>query len=852
MNRRTFLKNCIFAGPAMYCRRLWAEFATNDSESTNMRHPLSALQFRNSGRVDTGMQFAYLDQLVAYAEGEDHWHVESSLKYLYEIKQGEKLEPPSGMRSAVPLGGLGAGTLELRADGCFQDWQIFNNSPAGGDKIQIDDTFFGIRVQGTEDRARAFALRTHPPDTSPQSPVPYPLSPVSTIEYNGAFPVSRLRFSDPALPLDVTLYAYSAFRPFEADLCSTPSVLFTFVVHNSANEPIEASLLFNVRNWIAGRVSCDRKLKFEKSGTEPTSGALVVDVAGSNLSITGGGAEDLAAVWREFSAEGEFTKSRANIADLRYGALAVKLILPPGEVKTVTYALAWYLPNRPYLHSVPGNHYTCLFENAEEVAASALRNSDTNLAAITTWQQSLFANSLPHWLQDALINSAATMYKTGAWFENGDFAQWESFSCAGLNPGHIDFYRNLPYAFFFPKLNKDLLRLHADSQDATGFIPEQLTTGCFGPTSELGQPGGRQMGDSETVFLLWAWQIYAWTGDKSFLDGIWPYLKKAAQWQIGRSAKYGLPTRLQNTYDWWEFDKKDLVAYNGFLHLAAMRAAEKIAQVESDEGLAKQYRAAFERGSASLGEHLWTGEYYRAWWMDGVAYPDALHADTLYGQLWAYLLDLGPLVDESKLQQHLRAESKLNASPFGLKVMRRADPNHPETESRIPDPKKPDSARDNLVWQAGSLDWCALGLYLGFRVEECLAEAEKIISNCAEKLHDQWNYTDITTAWDGMPWCNSHYARQLVFWSIPLALSGQQYFAPAGRLTFDPRVPAPTELPFFTPTAFGRIELLKDGSCHFGIDSGKLQLRELRIADAAVRTPLLLRTGESFRLEGRL
>src|SRR5215469_9021181 len=103
MNRRTFLKNCIFAGPAMYCRGLWAEFATNDSESTNMRHPLSALQFRNSGRVDTGMQFAYLDQLVAYAEGEDHWHVESSLKYLYEIKQGEKLEPPSGMRSAVPL-----------------------------------------------------------------------------------------------------------------------------------------------------------------------------------------------------------------------------------------------------------------------------------------------------------------------------------------------------------------------------------------------------------------------------------------------------------------------------------------------------------------------------------------------------------------------------------------------------------------------------------------------------------------------------------------------------------------------------------------------------------------------------
>jgi uncharacterized protein (DUF608 family) len=464
------------------------------------------------------------------------------------------------------------------------------------------------------------------------------------------------------------------------------------------------------------------------------------------------------------------------------------------------------------------------------------------------WQRTMFRNSLPAWLQDALVNSVATLYKTGVWFGDGRFRQYESFSCAGLNPGHIDFYRILPYAFFFPGLDRNLLLAHAESQQPDGFIPEQLTTGCSTPDSELGQPGGRVMGDSETVFLLWAWQIYAWMGDRQYLDRVWGTVKRAAAWQMRRSAKFGLPERMENTYDWWHFGEKDLVAYNAFLHLAAMLAAERLAQVEGDAELARQYRQAFEAGQASLRQHLWTGAYFRSWWMAGKPYPDALHADTLYGQLWAFLLDLGLTADESQLKQHLAMEARLNSSPFGLKVMRRADPDHPDAEEAVPSAGGVPAARDNLVWQAGSLDWCALSLYLGRPVEESLAEAEKIVRNWADKLRDQWDYTDLTTGWDGYPWCNSHYARQVILWSIPLALSGQRYFAPAGRLSFDPRLEAPARLPFFTPSALGTVELLGKGRCRLGVDWGKLELRELRIGKAALRRPISLRAGEQVSL----
>lgn len=39
--------------------------------------------------------------------------------------------PPSGMRSAVPLGGLGTGSFELRADGTIHEWTLENQSPGG-------------------------------------------------------------------------------------------------------------------------------------------------------------------------------------------------------------------------------------------------------------------------------------------------------------------------------------------------------------------------------------------------------------------------------------------------------------------------------------------------------------------------------------------------------------------------------------------------------------------------------------------------------------------------------------------------------------------------------------------------
>ena len=95
--------------------------------------------------------------------------------------------PPSGMRSAVPLGGLGTGSFELRADGTIHEWTIENQSPGGSAKLNkgaLNLAVFGVRVaEPDKNKSEAALLRIHAPHGYPG---------VESLSYSGSFPVSKL------------------------------------------------------------------------------------------------------------------------------------------------------------------------------------------------------------------------------------------------------------------------------------------------------------------------------------------------------------------------------------------------------------------------------------------------------------------------------------------------------------------------------------------------------------------------------------------------------------------------------------------------------------------------------------
>ena len=73
--------------------------------------------------------------------------------------------------------GISTGSFELRADGTFHEWTIFNQYPAGAAKIQvIDNVFLGVRT-ATAGGSVAVVMQTHPNDTR--------LPAVEGLEYRG-------------------------------------------------------------------------------------------------------------------------------------------------------------------------------------------------------------------------------------------------------------------------------------------------------------------------------------------------------------------------------------------------------------------------------------------------------------------------------------------------------------------------------------------------------------------------------------------------------------------------------------------------------------------------------------------
>ncbi len=145
--------------------------------------------------------------------------------------------PPSGMRSAVPLGGISTGAVELRGDGSLHEWTIMNQSPGGAAKIQnFPDAFFAVRVGTT-----ARVIQTQPMVAG--------LPGVEALRYSGSYPVSRLSVMDSAFaPLanSLDLFGFSAYKANDMDASARPAIAFSLAVGSVAKNSDSADFMFQL------------------------------------------------------------------------------------------------------------------------------------------------------------------------------------------------------------------------------------------------------------------------------------------------------------------------------------------------------------------------------------------------------------------------------------------------------------------------------------------------------------------------------------------------------------------------------------------------------------------------------
>ncbi len=158
------------------------------------------------------------------------------------------------------MGGLGCGWFELRQDGQFYNWNIFNNQPVGTGphfkEASHSALFFLLRCQVEGENPRLCLLQIEESHGVAgleghefQYIFPW-LSGVDRIHYSASFPFVTLRYFDGNVPLEINLKAWSPFIPHNAKDSALPIAFFDFSLRSTSEKPVQVSLLASMRNWV--------------------------------------------------------------------------------------------------------------------------------------------------------------------------------------------------------------------------------------------------------------------------------------------------------------------------------------------------------------------------------------------------------------------------------------------------------------------------------------------------------------------------------------------------------------------------------------------------------------------------
>ena len=347
----------------------------------------------------------------------------------------------TSLASGIPLGGLGTGSVELRDDGCFHDWELFNNyqwSGAARDaapEMWAEDAFFAVRVQtpGAEPRVRllyddAKLMRAADPHHNHAFTYTFPfLRHVHEITYAGQHPFAKLRYADPGLPLELSLQAFTPFIPHNSKDSGLPLAFFILDVANTGDEPCETSLMFSLRNCtgydldaldLHHRVTRDAettRIVMTAENVDPahrTAGQMVAGVMtpdatampawtdgrglrGFPNAATPGycqlmypfrdrGELDEEAEWRRSTKRRRDEECPCDLMRVKRqvgwrwrGALCTKQVLEPGAHAQVVFFMSWYFPNH-YHYFSPELRLGHMYENWFTDADAAARYGAAN------------------------------------------------------------------------------------------------------------------------------------------------------------------------------------------------------------------------------------------------------------------------------------------------------------------------------------------------------------------------------------------------------------------------------------------------------------------------------------------
>ena len=158
---------------------------------------------------------------------------------------------------ALPLGGIGTGTVSLGGRGDLRDWEIMNRPAKGFVPFVGQQTgpFFAIYTKSPSGEKITRALEGPLPLSSYENShgstaINHGLPKFRHCSFETAYPLGQVILSDPEIPADIRIQAFNPLIPGDLKSSGFPVAILRYVVHNKTLEPLEVSICGNIPNFI--------------------------------------------------------------------------------------------------------------------------------------------------------------------------------------------------------------------------------------------------------------------------------------------------------------------------------------------------------------------------------------------------------------------------------------------------------------------------------------------------------------------------------------------------------------------------------------------------------------------------
>jgi len=801
---------------------------------------------------------------------------------------------------SFPIGGIGTGCIGLAGNGRLIDWEIFNRPNKGGIngishfavKAEANGRLLDARVLNGdlpppymgEFNKPAFQSFGFGPPIGYMAGLPH----FRNFEFEGTYPIARIRFSDEKFPGKVQMTAFNPFIPLNDLDSSIPAAFFEIEIENTSEQEIAYTICLVVQNPLPAGTTVNSygerggvhfikmsSTKFQEN--DPEFGDLTIatdapDISYQEYGFRGSWFDGLHVYWKDFTSTGKFKNRRymqpqEGIRD--FAVLAVHISVKSKEAGRARFIISWNFPNCYNYWNPEGtekptvwkNYYAKIFKDSVETAFYCLKNWDRLYEETLAFRDSLFTSTLPPFIIDAIsANISILKSPTVLRLEDGSLYGFEgchpNSGCCEGSCMHVWSYAYAPL-FLFPKLDRSMWDLHYKyDQREDGRISFRLQL----PLGRGQWSFPHAAVDGQFCSVIRAYAYWKFTGDDEWLKSNWQSIIRSIEyawsetnedkWDINKDGV--LKGRQHNTLDIELFGPNSWLTG---LYLAALRAGAEMAEYLGESEKAREYREVFSRGKRWVEENLFNGEYFHQlinlkdksileeyistdpgvigyYWDDEhkeIKYQigEGCHIDQVLAQWHANICGLGEIFDKEKVKSALKSIYKYNFK----RSMR--DFFNPCRIFSLND----EAGTIVCSWPEGKYKpvipipyaeeaWCGTEYAVASHmIQEGLIDEGLEIAKAVRDRYDG----EKRNPWNEIE-CGSNYARSMASYALLLALSGFKFDATKGEMEFNPqRITNDTFRCFWsTGTGWGIFEI-KSGGVVITVKCGNLEIKALNL-----------------------